>query len=325
MQQKKNTENTLLINFFLWFLGVFAIWILTYILQKTTASNQTSILLMLIPVILGVVYENVRLGNNWKFILLKIFGSIVLSLGVFHEKNQDLNFVFEDRINIWAYTFIAIFVLVSMLYHKDKTIPKLTEGVTLLHSISFIYWIIDIGLKESTLSYLIYIIVISLSLVTFVHCLSYIDLTEKNRLLLSVWSSIIMIVFSINSIINVIESEGYKNIDSLSIINNTLLYFIIGVSLVYVFKNAAMLYEYFPSKNSNYKSDLKKINSKFINRFSNTQVKINDSIFAILFTSFIYLINYKLRLIPSTIIIWIVFIVFPLILELTKKKSRANK
>ena len=91
-----------------------------------------------------------------------------------------------------------------------------------------------------------------------------------------------MIAFSINTIINVIQSENYKNMDILNIIKNTFFYFILGVSLVCVFKNASMLYSYIPSRNSNYKSDLKKINSKFIKRFSNTQVKIKDSIFAIL-------------------------------------------
>ena len=324
MQKKKNSDNTILINFFLCFLGIFAIWILSYILNKTTTSNQNSVLVMLIPVTLGILYENLRLGNNWRFILLKIFGSIILSLVAFHKDKKDFNFVFEDRINAWVYTFIAIFVLVSMIYHKDKTIPKLTEGMSLLHSISFIYWIIDLGINTSRINIFFYFLIISLSIFTIIHSLSYIKLTNKNRLILSVWSSIIMIAFSINTIINVIQSENYKNMDILNIIKNTFLYFILGISLVYVFKNASMLYSYIPSRNSNYKSDLKKINSKFIKRFSNTQVKIKDSIFAIMLTSSVFIINYKLRLIPSTILIWIVFITFPIILDLIKKTTANN-
>ena len=321
MSQKKDFENSSLINFFLWFLGIFAIWILTYILQKTNSSNQSSLLLMLTPVILGITYENLKLGSNWKFVLLKIFVSIILSLVVFHHDKTNLNFVFEDRINFWAYFFIAIFVIISTIFHKDKTIPKLTEGITLLHSIAFIYWVIELDVKNLTTYLILVFLVISLSIITFIHSLSYIELTKKYRLFLSLWSSIIMVVFSINTIIRVIKLESYKNLEVLNILQNTFYYFILGISLVYIFKNASILYAYIPSNNNNYKTDLKKINAKHIKRFSNIQVEIKDSIFAIVTTSITFCINYIFKLIPSNILIWIVFITFPIILNFLKTKT----
>jgi hypothetical protein len=39
--------------------------------------------------------------------------------------------------------------LIFFIFIKEKVIPKLTEGITLIQSMSIIYWIIDFGVFET--------------------------------------------------------------------------------------------------------------------------------------------------------------------------------
>ncbi len=294
----------------------------SYVFYWTYQSDRNLISIMIIPLILGIIYENRKLSTDWKTISLKILGSIFLSIFAFLPGKNEKHYDFENHIEGWPYCFVFFFVLISTIYHNKKVIPKLTEGITFLQSISIIYWIIDLRFLniKNIFTFILIGLGLIFSFISFIHAFSYLKLTKKVRLFLSIWSSIIMIIFAIDHINRVFNFNSFSNYQLFDEALCILQYFLLGISLIYIFKNASMLFVYFPDKNSPYgkeqMKDIKQMNKTHIDRYSEEQIKILDSLFALLFTSGLYYLNLKHQIMPRHTLIWLVFFGFPLLISL---------
>lgn len=334
MTTKKTIEYNK-ITIILIIIGIFILGFSGYIILRTYQSQNSLLSIMTIPLILGIVFENRRLSSDWKDILLKITIALALSFIAFLPGKRERNYSFENHIEIWPYFFIGFFVIASVIYHDKKIIPKLTEGITLLQSISIIYWIIDIGFLnfKNVFAYTIMVVGLIFCVISFIHAFSYIKLTRNSRLFLSIWSSIIMIIFAIDHIYRVYNFDYFVDYKMLNDGLNILQYFLLGVSLIYIFQNAFMLFTYLPDRSSFYgKSQMKEIremNKTHIKRYSLNQIKISDSFLALIFTSGIYYWNYKYQIMPRHTLIWLIFWIFPFVFWLKeiiieKTKTTAN-
>ena len=226
---------------------------------------------------------------------------------------------------MWPFTFLAIFIFISVMVHDKKVIPKLTEGITLIQSISILYWLYDLNFFDFDNKFLTIFLTIPIliSLYSLLHAFTYIPINRKAQLYLSIWSSIIMIIFAVEHIFRVFNSP---EIEETTIINGfliTIQYFILGVSSMYILQNFFMLAEYLPSKNRFYgkehMNDIRTMNNTHIERYSDKQVLILDSIFCLIFCLTIYYLNYKYQLVPRHTSIWIVFLTFPMVLNIKNK------
>lgn len=298
---------------------------LTYIFYRISISDRKLFALSFIPLFLGVIYENKRLSTDWKIIALKAIGSFILSFFVFLPGKRERNYDFENHIEMWPFAFLAIFVFISVIIHDKKVIPKLTEGITLIQSISILYWIYDLDFFKNSNLFFDGLILISIliSLYSVVHAFSYIPLKRNTRLFLSIWSSIIMIIFAIEHIFRVFNSPEIEETTTLNGLLITIQYFILGVSSMYILQNFFMLAEYLPSKNKFYgkehMKDIRTMNKTHIERYSEKQVMIFDSIFCFIFCLTIYIINFKFQFIPRHTAIWLVFLIFPIILNIKNR------
>lgn len=307
---------------FLIIIGILILTFFGYIILRTFQSENTLVSIMIIPLILGIVFENRRLSSQWFDILFKVMIALGLSFIAFLPGKKERNYSFEHHIEIWPYFFIVFFVIGSVIHHEKKIIPKLTEGVTLLQSISIIYWIVDIGFLnfKNIAAYILIGIGLVFCLISFIHAFSYIKLTPNARLFLSIWSSIIMIIFAIDHIFRVFNFNHFVDDELINDGLNMLQYFLLGVSLIYIFQNAIMLLEYLPSKtrayNKEHMKDIKKMNKTHIGRYSTNQIKKTDSLLALIFISVIYYNNYKWQIMPRHTLIWLMFWLFPFIIWL---------
>lgn len=318
MTKKKKTKYNK-INILLVIGGIFIVAFFGYAIFRTYQSQNSLLSIMTIPLILGIIFENKRLSSDWKTIIIKITISLVLSIFAFLPGKRERNYSFENHIEVWPYFFIFFFVIASVIYHEKKIIPKLTEGITLLQSISIIYWIIDIGFFnfKNVFAYILIAIGLIFCVVSFIHAFSYIKLTRNSRLFLSIWSSIIMIIFAIDHIYRIFNFNYFVNYKILNDGLNTLQYFLLGVSLIYIFQNAYMLLVYLPDKHSWYgkeqMKDIRQMNKTHINRYSNNQIKITDALIALAFTSGIYYLNHQYKIMPRHTLIWLLFWIFPFV------------
>ena len=255
---------------------------------------------------------------------LKVIGALFFSTLAFIPNKNEHHYDFENHIEMWPYWFIFIFVIISMIYHDKKVIPQLTEGITLLQSISIIYWIIDIGFLnfKNAFVYLLISIGVVFCIISFIHAFSYIKLTRNSRLFLSIWSSIVMIIFAVDHIYRVYNFDYFIDNKLINEGLNFLQYFLLGVSLIYIFQNAFMLLTYLPDKHNFYgKSHMKEIknmNKTHIKRYSMNQIKISDSFLALVLTTIVYYLNYVYQLIPRHTLIWSIFWIFPFVIWMKK-------
>lgn len=316
---------------YFYILGFFFLMFLIYVIYRVQVSERKLFTLSFIPLLLGIIYENKRLSTDWKIIALKILGSLILSFFAFLPGKHERNYNFESHIEAWPFTFLAFFILISVIFHDKKVVPKLTEGITLIQSISIIYWIFDYNFFENLNLFSISLISISLliSFYSLIHAFTYIPLSRNHRLFLSIWSSMIMIIFATEHIFSVFNSQNIEDTDAVNGSILTLEYFILGISSMYILQNFLMIAEYLPSRNRFYDKthmkDIKAMNKTHIERYSEKQVMKFDSFLCLLYCSSFYFINYKYQIIHRQTAIWIIILTLPYFIYLKEKIYPENE
>ncbi len=80
------------INLLLSIGGILASIFFGYVFYRTYQSERSLISIMIIPLVLGIIFENKRLSTDWKTIALKILGAILLSCFYTRETRTKLQF-----------------------------------------------------------------------------------------------------------------------------------------------------------------------------------------------------------------------------------------
>lgn len=332
-KKTKNKSVEISLIAFLIITGAIGLALTIYIGYRASITDRKLFSVSLIALFAGLLFESYRVSDDWKTVLRIFSGTYLFSLFSFLPGKREYNYNFENHIEMWPYFFIIIFALFFGISHKDRVTAKLTEGITLLLSISLIYWAFDYGFMKYHNWFSISLMTIGflLSIFSIINALTHIHLSRINRLILSVWSTVIMFAFAIDNIIRVFSNPDIENSNYLSDgLYIGIQYFLLGVSAVYIMQNYVLLATFIPSKNGNYKRDLKENKKNHIDRYSDKQVNISQSIFCILFTGTIYWLNYKFQILPRHTMIWLVFFTFPLILYLitflnAKKTTSINE
>ncbi|MCZ4410571.1 hypothetical protein O3Q51_17275 [Cryomorphaceae bacterium 1068] len=302
----------------------FCLAIYAYIFQYAYKENVRVISIMVLPLLLGLVWENWRLSRNWYHLQIKILGALLFSLLAFLNFKGEVNYDFERHLEIWPYGFIGIFTIISALYHDERVVIRLGEGITLLQSICLVYFAFEKGWMEpsNALQVVLLILVGLFCLFSIFHSLSYTKLAELNRLILSIFSSIAMLTFAVDHSIQVLQSDVTENEVSISLGLVALEYFLLGIALMYIFQNFLMLQVYFPAKNRFYdrlhRESMKEMNGLHIARFDSSQLNRLDAILIISLSLALFYINYHFAFIHYYSLIWILFVMAPLLPEIRK-------
>lgn len=311
--------------------GIFVLLLLLFITYRIYISHRTLIPISIFALIGGAIFQTKRLTKSWGIVLTTSLISFILSFTAFLPGKREHEYNFEKHIEIWPFVFLVFFLILISAFAEEKVTPKLTEGITLMQSMAIIYWIVDFGLLNTQNLFLIFIMVIAsfFSIFSIFHAFTNTELTRTNRLTLSIWSTIIYVIFATELIINVFQNEQIENTENItSGLYIALQYFLLGVSSVYIFQSYIMLAGFLPRKgsffNSLYYKELKELKSDHIKRYSIEQINILHSLFCVIFTGGIFYINYVYKIVPKNIAIWTVFVSFPFILyiyEYLKKKN----
>ncbi len=300
-------------------LGVVGLALTIYIGYRTSISDRKLFSVSLLALFAGLLFESFRVSDKWKNVIYIFVGAYFFSLLNFFPGKHEKIYNFENHIETWPYFFIIFFTLVFAIINKDKVTAKLSEGITLLLSLSLIYWTIDYGFTnyQNWFAITILTIIFILSAFSILNALTNIQLSRTTRLILSVWSTIIMFAFATDNIIAVFSNQDIESSKYLSQgLYIGLQYFFLGISAVYIMQNYMLLVAFLPDKSGNYLNDLKENKKDHIARYSDKQVFIGNSLFCILYAGLIYGLNYKYQVLPRNTMIWFVFLTFPLILQL---------
>lgn len=295
----------------------------------------------IIPFFLGLLYQSNKVSENFEeikdyfktTILISSYATMPLIVfavfNMFFGKAGKKFEVLDLYTFLAPYIFLAFFILIITTVNWDKITRRITEGITLLQTFSFIYFCIDSNTFEELnfLTIIKLLICISFTILTLLNAFTYNDITKKTGLFLSIWSTFIIIVFSYSHIKTLLSNSESYNIEeiALTLVN----FFLLGTSAIFIAQNLFLLLHYLPGKHASMfsKAHLKQVkeaNEMHYKRYSDEQVRIFDSYLYLLFCLTFFSFNYFIKIIPKQTAIWLAFLIFPIIISI-KNKFKTNK
>lgn len=309
------------INIYAVIIGLVLTILLVYVVFQISNSTKRLIPLSIIALIAGVMFEIKKINEDWKTVLSSAFFSFLASFIAFLPGKRERNYNLEIRISIWPYVFIVFFIIATIAMNKKKVTAKLTEGTTLLLSIAVIYWTLDFYSKNNLNLFLIILfsIIGLFSLFSLFHAFTKTELTKNNRMILSIWSSIIFLLFAIDNIYRVYRNDYIEESNFVNGCYIALQYFLLGVSSIYMAQNFLMIVSFSPSKNrffnKQYMEEIEELKTDHIERYSESQIRHLYSASCIMFAATIFYLNYKFQFVPRHMAIWLVFLIFPFLIN----------
>lgn len=293
-----------------------------YIVYRLHKSHDHLISISFFALFAGLIFECRRLANKWSDIFPIMFWSFVISFFAFLPGKKEYVYIFENHIRTWPYVFLLVFIFGYIIYFKEKVTFKLSEGFTLLQTIAVIYWFVDCDLVDMENKLWLPVMVSGLfcSLYAAFHVFTYTHLTHTHRLLLSLWSSIVMLLFAGENIYITFTLDQIENANKIShAIYVAFQYFLLGICSIYMVQNFFMLLQFLPGKhrffNDAYFKDLAELKEEHIGRYSDQQVYILHSALVVVLAGADFYINYYYQLLPRHMAIWAVFFVYPVVLH----------
>lgn len=302
------------------------------LVYRISQSNESLIPLSIIPLLAGLIFEFRMISQKWETVRFTFLSAYLLSFFVFLPFKREHTYILDNHISYWPYAFCFFFILIAIGLFEKKLIPKLHEGITMLQSVTFLYWVVDLKLLTSDNIFLKTLAIVGLVFTGFslMHAFSYIKLSWNSRFALSLWSSLIMMILSVENIWDVYHYCQIDLSDKWDIVMlNSLQYFLMGISSIYIVQNISMVLGFLPDKNrffnDAYFNDINELKLKHTERYSTSQVKIKYSIIGFLISGLTYWINYYFDLFPRNLIIWMFFVLYPMFLWIAKEiKSTAS-
>ncbi|NOU47116.1 MAG: hypothetical protein HOO86_08650 [Bacteroidales bacterium] len=312
--------------------GLLLLIFVFYIASRMQSTDRRLIPLSVLALLAGVFFEAKRLFEKWSTLFWVALGSFVFSFFAFLPGKHERVYIFEDHIQMWPYVFLFFFVVFAISFNKDKTIARLTEGITLMQSIAVVYWVIDLHLYETNSSFVKVLMVIGLlfSVFSLFNAFTPFILSRTNRLTLSIWSCVIMVLFAVDNIYRTYQTEDIEVISSIPYgLLIGLQFFFLGICSIYIAQNFFMLIMFLPGKgtffNAQYFKDLRELKDDHIKRYSDKQVNFLHSLFCLVMIGGVFYLNYKYQVLPRNIAIWTVFVVFPSILYFFDIATQQNR
>jgi hypothetical protein len=293
-----------------------------HLAYRLYASGQQVILVSVGALMAGVIFEYKRLAQKWSTVWATAAGSLLVSFLVFLPIKSEQSYQLEQHLAWWPYAFLFFFILAAIAFHAHNVTPKLTEGLSLLQSLAVVYWVMDYGWLTSTSPVIKILLLIGLffSAYSFWHAFSYCSLSSSHRLVLSLWSSLVMALFAVDNVYSLYQQSLQNTVDLTKATYFALHYFLLGVSSMYMVQNLFLLTGFLPGKttffNAQYSLEVQLLKQTHIQRYSDRQVPILYSLFCLLFAGTAFGLNYHFQLLPRNSMIGIVFVSFPCLLAL---------
>ncbi|WP_461100156.1 hypothetical protein [Spirosoma luteolum] len=308
------------------FLSVLAfslLFTIGYLFNKTIVADRKIFQLNFVALLLGLTFEYKRIVKQWTTVLWTAFTAFIFSFFGFVQYKGEKTYSFIDHLERWPYFFLGFFIVFATIVYVEEGPKKITEGITLLMTISFNYWFIATGHWKSDHILMKGFLLLNLLLSGFsvFNSLSYRALNSNTRLLLSIWTALLTLVLATDNILKLYklrDIEHSTNLDSAILV--FLKFFFLGISSIYIAQNIALIGAYFPGKG--FVENSRDINKKHVDRFSNDQVYIGESIIIIFISCSVYTLNYLINFASVNFTIWMNIALAPVLLFLIHKFLR---
>ena len=289
-----------------------------YIIHYAFSEGVGEKVLLLIPLLLGLMIENRRLSGSWKegvtYIIIALLGGLLAFLPGKNETVYD----FANHLYYWPFFFVFLYLSITVLFENHIGVVPIGEGYTLLLNIGLIYLIFQEGWldKPESLQWGLGILIGLFTLYVFFHGFSKQRLSTMHRFVLSIWSCVILIVFAAN--------HGYRllfetiSMDGLAPANWKIFlsYFLLGVALIYIYRNIIMLSVYLPSRGRTYNKahiEIIKVNNQLhVDRYASSQLSLGHALLIVFLSGVVYSLNAVYNYFEAHTLIMVVLWLVPL-------------
>lgn len=305
--------------------------------SENTINNSFSPTALL-ALLAGLVYESNRFkGNLFTVFLisgLSISITFVISLTQKEFENASIN-IYQT----WPLQFIFFFSLANLMVNEDMVRKKQTEGMNILLTTTFVYWLFDNdGFQDGELPYFSaagigLIFLLNTAMKGFRKSAP----SRISRLFSSILGTILMLIFSIDFVFNSFQNGtiGFSS-DIFQNLYIGIQYFILGISAIYFALSIFLLFEIVPGRHNFfdaiYFQNLKNLAIILIHSQTKSKARFGVALFYIAFPSILFATNYFLVFMPRPYLIWVVLVSAPLLIHLydiyfqnTTKENKAEQ
>lgn len=292
---------------------VLAITVLSgYLFYRIFKADHQILHLYFLPILLGLIVEYWRISKNFLKVLWTALGAFVLSFFNFLPSKHEHGYHFKNHLEFWPFAFLGTYIFLAMIIQFTQATKRLTEGITLLLTLSMNYWIISNNYWHTNYLIIKILIIINtlFSAYAIFHAISYKNHSKASVFILSVWSSIITLILSFDNIIKVYQHKDLEHMTSLSESSFSFLqFFFLGISSIYIAQNIIMVGAFLPGKH--YLETIRDIADVHIGRYSDEQVYLFDAILVGITSMVVFAINYRFQFLPTNFMIWAMITITP--------------
>ena len=123
--------------------SVFSVVLTVYQVHRAHEGGYQLFSVSILALFAGILFESLRVTDNRMSVIYQFIGAYFISF-LYSLPSQTL-YNSGHYESTWPYTFLFIFALTAVILNRDKVTAKLTEGITLLLSLSIHSWILDYG------------------------------------------------------------------------------------------------------------------------------------------------------------------------------------
>ncbi len=307
---------------FISFLFLFPVLAFFWSLIDSNATIHT-LTLAYLAFFIGKTLELRKIAGSWKTVAFTMIGSLLASLYNFAPYKKEVGYSLQRHLDNWPIVFALIFVVIVVAFFSKKLTVRIGEGITLLHSLTLMYFLADRFQSGTGSGWWVALCVLPLCY-SLIHALTYTEITKEDRLYLSIWSSLTMAVFAFVYVQNVLQMDNVEKLISENRFGDGAYvffeYFLLGASGAYIAQNALMLLGYLPGRNrffnAAYFKDVRELNKNHIERYSSEQVDKREAFFVLFLAGGLLTANYYLKFFEPSFVICVCLIVVPIFVGL---------
>lgn len=188
---------------FLFFFVAAMLTVAAFLLNKIYTVDKSITNFYFLPLLLGLVFELKRITKKWSVVGITTIISFYLSFFAFAHSKTESKYEYDSHLQMWPFFFLLFFVVIALIFYLvSENVKQVTEGIALLFTIAFNYWIFANGYwhKGNLLIKTLIILNAVPSLFTVFNSLSYYPLGKTNRVLLSLWYAIVGLVLASDNV-----------------------------------------------------------------------------------------------------------------------------
>ena len=321
-RNKKRRDLPKIIIGFVVLLALFSL----YIAYRIVITKQPLISLSFLALCLGIAYESHQINKNYLENCFYLGAAYLVSLSSFLPSKHEDYYNFDHHLESWFYFLILCYLIIFTLAQRSKVIAQLTESNALVVSLCFIYWLIEIQLfyVKNSLVVLLPFSAVCFALFCLMHAFLKIPLTQNNRFIMSLGTSIIVSILSVTHFFQIFQNVDISIADPWqNIFLAAFQSFLLGISTIYLIQNLLLLVEFLPSRSStDYSAELKQAFEQHTERFSVQQSSYLYALFCCILPICLFSINLIVQFFNPLMMVWLVIFTIQLLTRLFKKYAQ---